>query len=85
MAALQAFGDGSLWSVEDRWTSFEDKSSNFYISQFFLTIAELFKFVGFFAGRVLSKYTRTGPLLLFTGERKADRMKVSKFAATLPS
>ena len=51
----------------------------------FLIIAELFKFVGFFTGRVLSKYTRTGPLLLFTGERKADRMNFSKFAATLPS
>ena len=85
MAALQAFGDGPLWSVEDCWTSFDDKSSNFYILQFFLTIAELFKFVGFFAGRVLSKYTRTGPFLWFTGERKADRMNVSKFAATLPS
>ena len=29
-------------------------------------------FVGFFAGRVLSKYTRTGPSLCYTGEEKAD-------------
>ena len=85
MAARQIFGGRPCERVEDRWTSFEDKSSNFYILQFFLTIAELFKFVGFFTGRVLSKYTRTGPFLWFTGERKADRMNVSKFAATLPS
>ena len=71
MAALQAFGDGLLWSVEDRWTSFEDKSSNFYILQFFLTIAELFKFVGFFTGRVLSKYTRTGPFFLVHWRKKS--------------